>query len=60
MAYQGLFAKEEYPKIGLDWVLFSIEYFEFYDKVKEAGKFYLKGKDYIVDDGDILNIRFNV
>ena len=30
------------------------------EKVKEAGKFYLKGKDYIVEDGDILNIRFNV
>ena len=30
------------------------------DKVKEAGKFYLKGKDYIVDDGDILCIRFSV
>ena len=30
------------------------------DKVKEAGKLYLKGKDYIVEDGDILNIRFNV
>lgn len=30
------------------------------DKVKEAGKFYLKGKDYIVEDGDIMNIRFNV
>jgi hypothetical protein len=30
------------------------------DKVKAAGKFYLKGKDYVVDDGDILNIRFNV
>ncbi|MDD5428228.1 MAG: redox-regulated ATPase YchF [Candidatus Omnitrophica bacterium] len=30
------------------------------DRVKEAGKFYLKGKDYIVEDGDILNIRFNV
>ena len=30
------------------------------DKVKEAGKFYLKGKDYIVEDGDILNIRFSV
>jgi len=29
-------------------------------KVKEAGKYYLKGKDYIVQDGDILNIRFNV
>jgi GTP-binding protein YchF len=30
------------------------------DKLKAAGKFYLKGKDYIVEDGDILNIRFNV
>lgn len=30
------------------------------DKVKEAGKFYLKGKDYIVEDGDVLCIRFSV
>lgn len=30
------------------------------DAVKSAGKFYLKGKDYIVEDGDILTIRFNV
>jgi ribosome-binding ATPase YchF (GTP1/OBG family) len=30
------------------------------EKVKETGKLYLKGKDYIVEDGDILNIRFNV
>lgn len=29
-------------------------------KVKEAGKLYLKGKDYVTEDGDILNIRFNV
>jgi ribosome-binding ATPase len=29
-------------------------------KVKEAGKFRLEGKDYIVSDGDILNIRFSV
>jgi ribosome-binding ATPase len=29
-------------------------------KVKEAGKYSLKGKEYIVEDGDILNIRFNV
>jgi len=28
--------------------------------VRKAGKFYIKGKDYIVEDGDILNIRFNV
>ncbi len=29
-------------------------------KVKEAGKLYVKGKDYIVEDGDMLDIRFNV
>jgi len=29
-------------------------------KVKEAGKFHLKGKDYIVEDGDILSFLFNV
>lgn len=29
-------------------------------KVKDAGKLSLEGKDYIVQDGDILNIRFNV
>ncbi len=27
---------------------------------KEAGKFYIEGKTYIVEDGDILHIRFNV
>jgi ribosome-binding ATPase len=27
---------------------------------KEAGRFYIEGKNYIVDDGDILHIRFNV
>ena len=30
------------------------------DAVKAQGKSYLKGKDYIVEDGDILSIRFNV
>lgn len=29
-------------------------------KVKSAGKYYVKGKDYIVADGDVLNILFNV
>jgi GTP-binding protein YchF len=28
--------------------------------VKDAGRLQLEGKDYIVSDGDILNIRFNV
>ncbi|MCX5680165.1 MAG: glycogen/starch synthase [Candidatus Omnitrophica bacterium] len=42
MAYQGVFPKEEFPKLGLDWALFSIRYFEFYDKVNlmKAGLVY--------------------
>lgn len=30
------------------------------ERVKEAGRLYLKGKDYIVEDGDVISIRFNV
>ncbi|MBI3318439.1 MAG: glycogen synthase [Candidatus Omnitrophica bacterium] len=33
LAYQGIFPKEEYPKLGLPWGLFSIEGLEFYGKV---------------------------
>ena len=29
-------------------------------KVQEAGKLYLEGKDYIMQDGDIVYFRFNV
>lgn len=29
-------------------------------KVKEAGKLSVEGKDYIVEDGDMMNFRFNV
>ena len=29
-------------------------------KLKEAGKFHVKGRDYTVEDGDILNFRFNI
>lgn len=29
-------------------------------ELKKQGKFYVQGKDYIVDEGDILNIRFNI
>jgi ribosome-binding ATPase YchF (GTP1/OBG family) len=28
--------------------------------VKQAGKMRLEGKEYIVQDGDIVHIRFNV
>lgn len=30
------------------------------NKVKEAGKFRIEGKDYVVKDGDIMHFRFNV
>ncbi len=33
IASQGLFAKEEFPKMGLDWALFHIHYFEYYGQV---------------------------
>jgi ribosome-binding ATPase YchF (GTP1/OBG family) len=29
-------------------------------KVREVGKLMLKGKDYIVEDGDIISFLFNV
>ncbi|MDE6290428.1 MAG: DUF933 domain-containing protein, partial [Muribaculaceae bacterium] len=28
--------------------------------VKEAGKMSVEGKDYVVQDGDIMHFRFNV
>ena len=29
-------------------------------KVKEAGRYRIEGKDYVVQDGDIIYYRFNV
>ena len=29
-------------------------------KVQEAGKLYIEGKDYLMQDGDIVYFRFNV
>ena len=29
-------------------------------KVKDAGKMKVEGKDYVVEDGDIMHFRFNV
>ena len=29
-------------------------------KIKEAGKYRMEGKDYVVQDGDVLFIKFNV
>jgi starch synthase len=33
IAYQGLFSKDDFPKMGLDWALFHIHYFEFYGSI---------------------------
>lgn len=33
IAYQGLFPKDDFPKMGLDWSLFHIHYFEFYGQI---------------------------
>jgi starch synthase len=33
IGYQGLFSKEEFPKLGLDWALFNMEQLEFYDRI---------------------------
>jgi starch synthase len=33
IGYQGLFPKEEFPKLGLDWSVFNIEGLEYYGKV---------------------------
>jgi starch synthase len=33
VGYQGVFAKEEFPKLGLGWELFDIDGFEFYNKI---------------------------
>lgn len=30
------------------------------EEIKKSGKFHVMGKDYIVEDGDIINFRFNV
>jgi ribosome-binding ATPase YchF (GTP1/OBG family) len=38
----------------------DLDKLETMQKVKEAGKLRLEGKDYVVQDGDIIEFRFNV
>ena len=38
-----------------DFVEFGSE-----NAVKDAGKFRVEGKEYIVEDGDVMHFRFNV
>ena len=47
--------------IRAEVVSFSdLDELETMQKVKEAGKLRLEGKDYVVQDGDIIEFRFNV
>ncbi len=36
------------------------DFFPAVEAAKEAGKLRLEGKDYVVQDGDIMHFRFNV
>ncbi len=47
IGYQGLFPKEEFQHLGLDWSLFNMEGLEFYDKIN-----ILKGG---IEFSDIIN-----
>ena len=67
---QGISAREAAGKIHSDIErgFIRAEVVKFQDiaelgamaKVKEKGLFRLEGKTYIVEDGDIINFRFNV
>ena len=62
------FIKEVYERMGQvskDKSNNTIKYEDFINygsenAVKEAGKLHVEGKNYIVEDGDVLFIRFNV
>ncbi len=67
---QGLYAPQAAGKIHTDFEkgFIRAEVFHYSDldelqsetAVKEAGRWRLEGKDYIVQDGDIVHFRFNV
>ena len=48
------FIKVEVIKIS------DYQQFETESKCREAGKLFIEGKDYVVEDGDVMHFRFNV
>ena len=38
----------------------DIDHYESEVAIKEAGKLRIEGKDYLVQDGDVMHFRFNV
>jgi len=55
LAYQGLFPKEKFPLLGLDWSLFSINGLEFYDKIN-----LLKGGIVFADAITTVSHRYSI
>ncbi|MCM8763128.1 MAG: glycogen synthase, partial [Candidatus Omnitrophica bacterium] len=54
IGYQGLFSKEEFPKLGLDWGLFNMEALEFYDKIN-----LLKGGIVFSDAINTVSVKYS-
>jgi starch synthase len=54
IGYQGLFSKEEFPNLGLDWSLFSMEALEFYGKLN-----LLKGGMVFADAINTVSVKYS-
>lgn len=54
LAYQGLFYKEKFPLLGLDWSLFGIEGLEYYDQIN-----LLKGGIVAADAITTVSVRYS-
>jgi starch synthase len=54
LAYQGLFAKEKFPLLGLDWSLFGIDGLEYYDQIS-----LLKGGIVCADAITTVSVRYS-
>ncbi len=54
LAYQGLFPKEKFPLLGLDWSLFGIDGLEFYDQIN-----FMKGGIVFADTVTTVSRRYS-
>jgi starch synthase len=54
LAYQGLFAKEKFPLLGLDWSLFGLDGLEYYDQIN-----LLKGGMVFADAITTVSVRYS-
>jgi starch synthase len=54
LAYQGLFPKEKFPLLGLDWSMFGIDGLEYYDQIS-----LLKGGIVFADAITTVSVRYS-